>query len=243
MWSIWQSGWRNRIMNEETRQILMQVSTATLTTQLLKRGFRNCFMSGVRALSEGGGRLVGPAYTVRYIPAREDLTTLEALGDPMHPQRKAVENAPPGSVVVSDCRGKRDVAGVGAILLARMKVRGVAGFVCDGGVRDLETARAVGLPLYGSGPAAPPNVTLHHAVETCAPIACGDVAVFNDDIIVGDVDGVVVLPAHLAEEVARDALEQEKLEDFIFERIRGGAPLIGTYPPNAETLKAYDDSK
>ena len=226
-------------LSPSTRKLLLKVSTATLTTQMLKRGFRNVYMMGVRPLNEVGGNMVGEACTLRYIPAREDLATLEFLGNREHPQRKAIETIGKGRVLVMDCRGEAGAAGIGAILAARLKVRGAAGFVCDGGVRDVAEAGALGLPLYAKGPAAPANVTRHHAVDSNCPIGCGGVAVFPDDVIVGDRDGVVVLPAHLAREVAEAAVEQERLEAFLLAQVKGGAPLFGTYPPGEATLLRY----
>jgi len=221
---------------------LRRVSTATLTTQLFKRGLRNVFIQNVKPLvpvEPGRPNLVGPAFTLRNIPAREDLDHVGAFQDPNHPQRKAIETAPPGSVLVQDCRQERSVGSVGSILAARLKVRGVAGMVSDGPVRDSASIAATGLPLYCAGAAAPLNLAKHHAVDINLPIACGGVAVYPGDIIVGDTDGVVVVPRHLAEEVARDAAEQELLEQYLTTRIEAGRPLPGTYPPNDETLAGF----
>jgi regulator of RNase E activity RraA len=228
---------------EKTRELLRRTSTATLTTQMLKRGFRNVFMEGVRPFHPAGGVMVGEAATLRYIPAREDLDSIESLGSREHPQRKTIETIPPGQVLVVDCRGETRVAGAGAILMARLFARGAAGFVCDGGVRDLATGASVGLPLYCAGAAAPPNVMRHHAIAAGEPIACGGVAVFPGDVIVGDSDGVVVLPPKLADEVAAAAAEQEHLEDFLFEEVKAGKPLFGTYPPDEATLARYRAKK
>ncbi|HUI17231.1 MAG TPA: ribonuclease activity regulator RraA, partial [Alphaproteobacteria bacterium] len=184
-------------LTPSTRKLLCEVSTATLTTQMLKRGFRNIYMTGVRPLHAAGPNMVGEACTLRYIPAREDLATIESLGSREHPQRKTIETIAKGKVLVVDCRGESGAAGIGAILVARLSARGAAGFVCDGGVRDLAQAVSVGLPLYAQGAAAPPNVTRHHAADSGRPIGCGGVAVFPDDVVVGDRDGVVVLPARL----------------------------------------------
>jgi regulator of RNase E activity RraA len=221
---------------------LRHVSTATLTTQLFKRGLRNVFLQGVAPLvkpAAGTPNLVGPAFTLRNIPAREDLDHLGVFQNPDHPQRKAVETAPAGSVLVQDCRGERSVASVGSILAARLKQRGVAGMVSDGPVRDSSTIAELGLPIFCAGASAPLNLAKHHAVDMNVPIGCGGVAVYPGDIVVGDGDGVVIVPRHLAEEVARDATEQERLEAFIAERIEAGAPLRGTYPPDEATLAAY----
>jgi regulator of RNase E activity RraA len=221
---------------------LRHVSTATLTTQLFKQGLRNVFMQGVAPLVKpvpGTPNLVGPAFTLRNIPAREDLDQLSAFQDPDHPQRKAIETAPVGSVLVQDCRGERTAASVGSILATRLKMRGVAGMVSDGPVRDSGTLAELGLPLFCAGASAPPNLVKHHAVDLNVPIGCGGVPVYPGDIVVGDADGVVIVPRHLAEEIANAATEQERLERFITERVESGAALRGTYPPNEETLEAY----
>ncbi|WP_133647122.1 ribonuclease activity regulator RraA [Paraburkholderia flava] len=221
---------------------LRHVSTATLTTQLFKRGLRNVFLQGVVPLvkpAPGTPNLVGPAFTLRNIPAREDLDHLGVFQNPDHPQRKAVESAPPGSVLVQDCRGDRSVASVGSILALRLAKRGVAGMVSDGAVRDSGTISDLGLPLWCAGASAPLNLAKHHAVDMNVPIACGGVAVYPGDIVVADVDGVVIVPKEMAEEVARDATEQEQLEAFVTQRIAEGRPLRGTYPPDEATLAAY----
>jgi regulator of RNase E activity RraA len=227
-------------LSGETCALLSQVSTATLTTQLFKRGFRNVYMQGVSALHKPeNGNLMGPAFTLRNIPAREDVDVLEAYSDPEHPQRKAIEVAPPGSVLVQDCRGDKTAACCGSILATRLKVRGVAGMVADGPVRDSGIIANLGFPVFCAGASAPANLTKHHAVDMNLPIGCGGVAVYPGDIIVGDVDGVVVIPRHLADEVARDAAEQERLEEFISKKVEAGAILRGTYPPNSETMDEY----
>ncbi|MBV8889797.1 MAG: ribonuclease activity regulator RraA [Alphaproteobacteria bacterium] len=226
-------------LSGETRRLLQQASVATLATQLLKRGLRNTVMAGPAPLAAPAQPMVGEAFTLRYIPAREDIDDIAALGDREHPQRKAIETVPPGQVLVVDCRGERGTAAIGAILAVRLRVRGVAGLVADGGVRDAAEAAGTGLPIFCLGAAAPANVTRHHAADFGRPIACGGVAVYPGDIIVGDGDGVVVVPAHLADEIAAPAAEQERLEAFLFREIAGGAPLFGTYPPDADTMARY----
>lgn len=222
---------------------MRRVSTATLTTQMFKRGFRNVFIQGVRLLGDFKANLVGPAYTVRNIPAREDIDVLATLASPEHPQRKAVETTPAGHVLVMDCRRETTVASGGDILMARLVARGAAGVVSDGGMRDSGPIARMAMPVYCAGPSAPLNLVAHHAVEVNTPIGCGGVAVYPGDLIVADADGVVVIPAHLAEEVARDAAAQEELEAFVLTRIEGGAQLPGTYPPNEETLALYEEWK
>lgn len=230
-------------MNPETLATLRRVSTATLTTQMFKRGFRNVFMQGVRALGSYGDNMVGPATTVRNIPAREDIDVMASLGNPEHPQRKAVETIKPGHVLVMDCRGDARAASGGDILMTRLMRREAAGVVTDGGIRDAGPIAKMPLPVFCAGPSAPLNIIQHHAVEIDTPIACGGVAVYPGDILVGDADGVVVLPAHLADDVAADAAAQEELEAFLLARIDAGAPLPGTYPPNQATLAAFEEWK
>ncbi len=227
-------------MNPETLATLRRVSTATLTTQMFKRGFRNVFMQGVRGLGTYEHNMVGPATTVRNIPSREDIDVMSSLGNPEHPQRKAVETCKPGHVLVMDCRGDARAASGGDILMTRLLRRGAAGVVTDGGIRDAGPISKMSLPVFCAGPSAPLNIVQHHAVEIDTPIACGGVAVYPGDILVGDADGVVVLPAHLADAVAQDAAAQEALEEFLLMKIDAGAPLPGTYPPNEATLAEYE---
>jgi regulator of RNase E activity RraA len=218
---------------------LRRVSTATLTTQMFKRGFRNVFLQGVRPLARYGANMVGAAYTLRNIPAREDIDRLDGFAGTEHPQRKAIENAPAGKVLVIDCRGDARAASAGEILVNRLAVRGAAGLVSDGGIRDSGPISAMAMPVYCAGPSAPLNLVQHHAIDIDVPIACGGVAVYPGDMVVGDADGVVIIPALLADEVAADAAEQEMLEEFLLKRIQGGARLPGTYPPDEATKAAY----
>jgi regulator of RNase E activity RraA len=226
-------------LSAETLARLRHASAATLTTQLFKRGFRNVCIQGVRRLSRPGPNLVGEAFTLRYIPAREDIDVVSVFESPEHPQRKAIETVPPGQVLVMDCRRDARAASGGSILITRLLVRGAAGVVTDGGLRDSEAIAAMDFPVYASGGSAPLNLAIHHAVDFNVAIACGSVAVFPGDVIVGDGEGVVVVPRHLADDVARDAAEQEILEAFVLQEIAGGRALPGTYPPNAETLARY----
>lgn len=231
-------------MNElapATRERLRHVSTATLCTQLFKRGFRNVFIQGIAQLtSPSGGNLVGPAFTMRNIPSREDLDQISAFDNPNHPQRKAIESVPPGHVLVLDCRGETRVASGGQILTTRLMVRGAAGLVSDGPVRDSGAIAEMDFPVYCAGGSAPLNLLHHHAIDQNVPIGCGGVPVYPGDIIVGDDEGVVVIPQHVVDEVAEHAVEQEKMEMFILERVQAGAVLAGTYPPNAETRAAFE---
>ncbi|MDB5804826.1 MAG: ribonuclease regulator RraA [Betaproteobacteria bacterium] len=231
-------------LSPATLELLRRASTATLCTQLFKRGFRNVFLQGITRMTRmPGGNLVGPAYTMRNIPAREDIDQISAFDNPEHPQRKGVESVPPGHVLVVDCRGEKRVASGGQILLTRLQVRGAAGMVSDGPVRDSGEIAAMDFPLYCAGGSAPLNLIHHHAVDLNVPIGCGGVPVYPGDIVVGDAEGVVIIPSHLADEVARDAAEQENMERFILERVQAGAALPGTYPPNAQTRAAYEEWK
>jgi regulator of RNase E activity RraA len=216
---------------------LTTVSTATLTTALFKRGFRNAFLQGPQLINPQAPRMVGPAYTLRYIPAREDLDQLKAFEDQTHPQRKGVEECPPGAVMVIDSRGDPRAASAGGILVTRLMTRGCAGIVTDGGFRDTPEIRQLPFPAYHQRPSAPTNLIRHHAADLQVPIACGEVAVYPGDIMVGDGEGVVCLPAHLAEEVARETFEQTVYEDFVEEEVRAGQPLFGLYPMLDEAVK------
>jgi len=224
----------------DTLERLRHASVATICTQLFWRGLRNVFIQGIsRLTTPSGGNLVGPAFTLRNIPAREDLDQIGVFENPEHPQRKAIESVPPGHVLVIDCRGETRVASGGHILTTRLKVRGAAGLVSDGPLRDSGAIAAMDFPVYCAGGSAPLNLIHHHAIDLNVAIGCGGVAVYPGDIIVGDDEGVAVIPQHLADEVARDAGEQEILEAFVLERIEAGARLPGTYPPDAETRAAY----
>ena len=217
-------------LSAETRARLRAVSTATVATALFKRGFRNQMIQGVLPLNPRHPVMVGQAYTLRYIPAREDLNTMEVFKDPSHPQRRAIEDCPSGAVFVIDSRKDPRAASAGGILVTRLMVRGVAGVVTDGGFRDSDEIAALNIPTYHARPSAPTNLTLHQAVEANGPIACGDAAVWPGDVMLGDGDGVIVIPAHLAEEIAAEAVEMTAYEDFVTEQVRGGRSIRGLYP-------------
>lgn len=228
-------------LKSQTRGRLLTTSTATITTQLFRRGFRNAFLQGVRPLGRYSTNMVGPAFTLRYVPAREDLDSYDAKRDPNALQREAIEAVPPGHVLVMDCRGDTRAASAGDVYVTRLKVRGVAGVVSDGGVRDSEPISTMGFPVYCAGPSAPTNRTLHHAIDYALPIACGSVAVYPGDIVVGDADGVAVIPQDIVDDVARDAAEQEALEKFILRRVAAGEKLPGLYPVNERIRQEYAD--
>lgn len=221
-------------MNPSTKQKLMGVSTATLCTALFKRGLRNAFIQDVRPLNPNLPNMAGEAFTLRYIPAREDLNPLTVFQNRDHPQRKAVEECPAGAVFVIDSRRDARAASAGSILVSRLMKRGVAGVVTDGGFRDSPEIAKLPFPAYHHRPSAPTNLSLHQALDINVPIGCGDVPVWPGDVVVGDAEGVVVIPAHLADEVADEALEMTAFEDFVTEKVLGGRSILGLYPPTDE---------
>ncbi|MEZ0172267.1 ribonuclease activity regulator RraA [Microvirga sp. TS319] len=217
-------------LNPETREKLKGVSTATLCTALYKRGLRNQFIQDVRPLNPGLGTMVGEAFTLRYIPAREDLNPISVFQDRAHPQRKAVEECPPGAVMVIDSRKDARAASAGGILVSRLMKRGVAGVVTDGGFRDSPEIARLDIPAYHNRPSAPTNLTHHQALDINVPIGCGDVPVWPGDVVVGDGEGVVVIPAHLADEIANETVEMTAFEDFVQEEVLKGRSILGLYP-------------
>jgi regulator of RNase E activity RraA len=224
-------------LSDDIREKLERVSTATICTALYKRGLRNQFIQDVHPLNPGLGNMVGPAFTLRYIPSREDLNPISVFEDRAHPQRKAVEECPPGAVFVIDSRKDARAASAGSILVARLMKRGVAGVVTDGGFRDAPEIAKLDIPAYHKRPSAPTNLTVHQALDIDVPIGCGDAPVFPGDIIVGDGDGVVVIPAHLAAEVANETIEMTAFEDFVTEMVMQGRSILGLYPPTDERTR------
>ncbi len=218
---------------------LSHVTTATLTTLLLKKGLRNVWMRGTRPLNPGQPRLVGPAFTLRFVPAREDLATPESWSKPIS-TRGAIEAMPEGCIAVVDAMGVTDAGIFGDILCARMKQKGIAALVTDGVVRDVAGVRATGLPVWCQGAAAPPSVAGLTFVNWGEPIACGGVAVFPDDVVVVDDDGAVLIPQALVDEMVATAPEQERLEGWLMSEVEKGAALPGLYPPNAENKARYE---
>lgn len=227
------------ILSDLTTSRLADCSSASVSTQLVKRGFRNIAIRGVMPIRPGLPRMIGPAFTVRYIPAREDLDAYGSGGDPTNKQRQAIEQVPEGAVMVLDCRNVSDVAGMGAILCRRLQMRGAAGVVLDGGVRDTMSIRGFTIPVYCQGPSAPPNYAGHHAADIQVPIACGGVAVYPGDILFGDDEAVIVIPAHIVDDVAEEAWEMEEREKFLLTEIEAGRTIVGVYPPNEETMQKY----
>jgi regulator of RNase E activity RraA len=227
----------------ETLDQLARASTATITTQLFQRGIRNAFLNGLSPLNPNAARFVGEAVTLRSIPSREDLDKVDVFRDPNHPQRKAIETVGPGQVLVLDCRGDLRAANGGCILVTRAMKRGAVGIVSDGAFRDSPEIERMDFPVFAAARSATISLAIHHAVDINVPVGCAGVAVFPGDILVGDEEGVVVIPRYLAAEIAKPAADQEHLEQFILEKVQGGAPLPGTYPPNEATLAEYETWK
>ena len=225
-------------IDPKTVEVLSQVTTATLTTLLLKKGLRNVWLRGTRPLRAGQPRLVGRAFTLRFVPAREDLATPASWASPIS-TRAAIEAMPAGCIAVVDSMGVRDAGIFGDILCARMGKRGVAALVTDGVVRDVAGVLATGLPVWCSGAAAPPSVAGLTFVAWQQPIGCGGVAVFPGDVVVVDDDGAVLIPAALLDDIVQEAPEQERLEAWIMGQVDQGAALPGLYPPNAENQARY----
>ena len=218
---------------------LSSVTTATITTVLLTKGLRNVWLRGTKPLLPGQPRLVGRAFTLRFVPAREDLATPESWASPIS-TRAAIEAMPAGVIAVVDAMGVTDAGIFGDILCARMKKRGVAGLVSDGVVRDLAGVLGTGLPVWCQGASAPASVTSLTFVSWQEPSACGGVAVFPNDVIVVDDDGAVLIPAALVDTVVAAAPEQERKEAWIMQQIESGVALPGLYPMNADTKARYE---
>ena len=227
------------VLDEKTAAALSGITTATLTTVLLKKGLRNVWLRGPRPLRAGQKRIVGPAFTLRFVPAREDLATPESWSSPVS-TRAAIEAMPAGCIAVVGAMGITDAGIFGDILCARMNIRGVAALVTDGVVRDVAGVLATGLPVWCSGAAAPPSVAGLTFVNWQEPIGCGGVAVFPNDVIVVDEDGAVVIPQALLHDVVETAVEQERLEAWIIGEVQAGASLPGLYPPNADNRARYE---
>jgi regulator of RNase E activity RraA len=224
-------------LSAQTRDKLKKISTATLTTALFKRGLRNQMIQDVHPLNPHALPMVGEAFTLRYIPAREDLNPITVFQDRKHPQRQAVDECPPGAVFVIDSRKDARAASAGGILVSRLMKRGAAGVVTDGGFRDSHDIATLGMPAFHHRPSAPTNLTLHQALEFNVPIGCGDAPVWPGDVIVGDHDGVVVLPAHLVDELADEGTEMTAFEDFVAEEVMKGRSILGLYPATEEKTK------
>jgi regulator of RNase E activity RraA len=226
-------------LTDANRERLRGVSTATLTTALFKRGLRNAFVQGVLPVNPAAPRMVGEAYTLRTIPAREDLDHMGVVADRSHPQRRGVEEIPAGHVMVIDSRQDARAASAGGILIARMMARGAAGVVTDGGFRDTPDLARLAFPVYAARPSAPVSLILHHAADLQVPIGCGGVPVYPGDIVVGDGEGVVVVPAHLANEIAEEGAGMTEFEDWVEGQVRAGRSTFGLYPPDEATRAEF----
>ncbi len=216
--------------SQKTREILMHVSCATLTTALYKRGFRNVFMQNVHRLMADGPNMVGPAFALRYIPAREDLNPLSVFDDRKHPQRVAIETCPERHALVMDSRGDACAASGSDILMTRLMKRGGAGVVTDGGLRDSHSIAELDMPAYHQRPSSPTNLILHQATDINQPIGCGGVSVFPGEIVVGDREGVVVIPTGIANDVAEEVARMTLFEDFVAEKVGEGQSILGLHP-------------
>lgn len=235
-------GTESKLLEPVIHDALLGITTATLTTVLLKKGLRNVWMRGTMPIAQGQPRIVGRAFTLRFVPAREDLATPESWSSPIS-TRAAIEAMPEGCVAVVDAMGVTDAGIFGDILCARMKKRGIAALVTDGVVRDLAGVLGTGLPVWCRGAAAPPSVAGLTFINWQEPIGCGGVAVFPNDVVVVDQDGAVLIPAALVEEVVALSAEQERMEGWIMDQVEQGVPLPGLYPPNAENKARYEAFK
>lgn len=228
---------------KEVQNALSIASTATIQNQLFIRGFHNRFLNGVVLRTPSHERFVAEAFTLRFIPAREDLDQVEAFKNPNHPQRVAIESVGPGQALIVDSRNDARAASAGEILITRLAKRGGVAFITDGAVRDSYEMDSIGIPVYTAGVTANTNLIHHHAIDFQIPIGCAGVSVFPGDLLVGDREGVLVIPHEIAAEVAHASLEQHHLEEFILGKVRAGAALPGTYPPSEALLEEFHKSR
>ena len=225
------------MLTEKIKNIFLKSSVATISTALFKRGYRNQFIQGVSPLNPNLSNMVGYAFTVRYIPAREDLNTLDVFKNPEHPQRVAIEKCPKDHVLIFDSRKDARAASAGAILVTRLMVRGCAGVVTDGGFRDSSEIKNLEFPSYHTRPSSPTNLTLHQAIDINVPIGCGDVAVWPNDLVVGDQEGVIVIPNKIIEEVSEEVESMTVYEDYVMDKVKAGSTIKGLYPLTNEEQK------
>ena len=225
------------MLTEKIKNIFLKSSVATISTVLFKRGYRNQFIQGVSPLNPNLSNMVGYAFTVRYIPAREDLNTLDVFKNPEHPQRVAIEKCPKDHVLIFDSRKDARAASAGAILVTRLMVRGCAGVVTDGGFRDSSEIKNLEFPSYHTRPSSPTNLTLHQAIDINVPIGCGDVAVWPNDLVVGDQEGVIVIPNKIIEEVSEEVESMTVYEDYVMNKVKAGSTIKGLYPLTDEEQK------
>jgi regulator of RNase E activity RraA len=228
----------NAALDRTVIAALSAMTTATISTILFKHGLRNAWMRGPKPLRAGQARCAGRAFTLRFIPAREDLSTAAAWSSPRS-TRVAVEAMPEGSIVVADAMGITDAGIFGDILCERMVRRGVAALVTDGVVRDAAGVNATGLPVWCQGAASPAAVVSMTFANWQDAIGCGGVAVFPGDIVVADDDGAILIPDAFLPEVLAAGPGQERLEAWILDEVKKGAALPGLYPPDAEAMARY----
>jgi regulator of RNase E activity RraA len=226
----------------EVLKLLEVTAVATISTVLRQKGLIRVSMRGPRPLTEGQKRIAGPAFTMRFVPAREDISTSAAVSGPTSP-RAVLEKIPPGAVVVVDAMGVRSAGVFGDIICARMQMRGLAGLVTDGAIRDIVGMKKLGWPIWADGTTAPPSPSEFFCADTGVIVSCGGVTIFPDDIIVADDDGAVVIPASMAEAVAAEAYEKDRFEEWVYDQVKSGALLDGLYPPNDETKERYARDK
>lgn len=224
----------------ETRERLSRVGTANIANALLKRGFRNVYLLGVAPLSPDQPMLIGPAYTLRFMPAREDIDTMANYSKNDNLHRRAIEECPPGAVLVIDAMGTARSAAMGDMMAARLKVRGVEGVVTDGGYRDAPAIRKIGLPCYQQRSAPPATPIAMHPIELNGPVGCAGVAIYPGDVIVGDGEGVVAIPRALVEEIAEEAFDAAQYEEFAALQIAKGRSILGLFPATPESREEYD---
>ena len=225
------------MLPNEVKNIYLNSSVATICTVLFKKGLKNQFIQRVYPLNLKLPNMVGLAYTVRYIPAREDLNRIEVFKNPRHPQRLAIEECPEGYVLIFDSRKDARAASAGAILITRLMVKGCAGIVTDGGFRDSGEIKYLNIPAYHNRPSSPTNLTLHQAIDINIPIGCGDVAVWPNDLIVGDKEGVVVIPNEIIREISDEVKSMTIYEDYVIDKVKKGGSIAGLYPLTDESKK------
>lgn len=231
------------IFSKQTRKRLEKSGTATIANMLLKRGFRNAYLLGISPLRKDQRPMVGPAYTLRFIPAREDLDNMANYASSDNVHRRAIEECPEGCVLVIDAMGCLKASSAGDMMAERLNARGAAGIVTDGGFRDTPGIEATGLPAYQRGSAPPATVIALHPVDLNVPIGCAGVPVYPGDIIVGDAEGVVVIPREYADEVAEEAYQATLYEDYAQRRIRDGESIFGIFPATEESMRKYEQWK
>ncbi len=230
------------MIKQKIKNIFLNASVATISTALFKKGLRNQFIQGIKPLNKKLNNMIGFAYTVRYIPAREDLNKIDVFKNPIHPQRVAIEECPKGYVLIFDSRKNPRAASAGGILITRLMKRGCAGVVTDGGFRDSPEIKKLNFPAYHNRPSSPTNLTLHQAIDINVPIGCGDVAVWPEDLVVGDQEGVVIIPSKIINEIAEEVNSMTIYENFVIKEVKKGRSIRGLYPLTDKKIKSKFDN-